>query len=563
MFQLISALIFIFFVIFAVGLERKNDAGNSIINYNDNWTVLVNGQEKHYAQLPKEIKTNGSRTILLTKHLPDKIEEHGTICFFSNKMSVRTFAEEELIYSLSVDEGSYSKQPGSAWNFIELREDYAGKNLSIELTPAYSQEKVRIPAIEYSSFYNLLSSRFIQGIIPFCLSVVMLIFGILMLYVWLFYRHKLHLYSGVMWLGIFSIFISVWSVLETQILPIFLGHNLIFTNLSFICLKLLFIPIVMFVSYTFDLRDNKTLKFFCYVSIVDFYVTVLLQVLGIADFAQTIFVAHILFGSAAIWMIYLSGKVLWSKRFEKKQKKRAVITHAVCMSLVCFATGADMYQYYFANYSDSGYFCRIALFIYILFIGNLILDDTVRLIRKGEEVETIREDAVIDGLTKMKNRNAFLREIAMMKPEQFEKVGVVMFDLNNLKFFNDYYGHNMGDYYIIICSEVVIDIFGSYGDVYRIGGDEFCAVVYDVTDAKFSSLQELMGVRINALNGQYLQKKMSIASGYAIFDKNLDLNLNDTLQRADKYMYDKKSSMKDKKTEGSETEQNGLSHTQF
>lgn len=78
-----------------------------------------------------------------------------------------------------------------------------------------------------------------------------------------------------------------------------------------------------------------------------------------------------------------------------------------------------------------------------------------------------------------------------------------MFDLNNLKYFNDTHGHATGDYYIIVCSEIIQDIFGMYGKVYRIGGDEFCAVTEGVTEEEFMELRRGMNDRIEALNGRF------------------------------------------------------------
>ena len=113
-----------------------------------------------------------------------------------------------------------------------------------------------------------------------------------------------------------------------------------------------------------------------------------------------------------------------------------------------------------------------------------------------------------------------------------------MFDLNNLKYFNDTHGHATGDYYIIVCSEIIQDIFGMYGKVYRIGGDEFCAVTEGVTEEEFMELRRGMNDRIEALNGRFFENKMSVASGYAAYDKKSDHDIHDTIKRADQKMYE-------------------------
>ena len=52
-----------------------------------------------------------------------------------------------------------------------------------------------------------------------------------------------------------------------------------------------------------------------------------------------------------------------------------------------------------------------------------------------------------------------------------------MFDLNDLKKCNDTYGHDYGDQYIMMASEILKKLFALDGKCYRIGGDEFCALV--------------------------------------------------------------------------------------
>ena len=42
---------------------------------------------------------------------------------------------------------------------------------------------------------------------------------------------------------------------------------------------------------------------------------------------------------------------------------------------------------------------------------------------------------------------------------------------------NDTYGHTVGDICLQPVSAIILDAFGSYGQCYRIGGDEFAAVV--------------------------------------------------------------------------------------
>ena len=49
---------------------------------------------------------------------------------------------------------------------------------------------------------------------------------------------------------------------------------------------------------------------------------------------------------------------------------------------------------------------------------------------------------------------------------------------------------------------------------------------------------------IEALNGRFIENKMSVASGYAAYDKKSDHDIHDTIKRADQKMYECKAAMK-------------------
>ena len=179
-----------------------------------------------------------------------------------------------------------------------------------------------------------------------------------------------------------------------------------------------------------------------------------------------------------------------------------------------------------------------ALLIFLSFLGcavSLALRDYLKSLLRNADFD-------VAGIHDKKSLEKEL--LKLQNADDTLNIGVMMFDLNNLKYFNDTHGHATGDYYIIVCSEIIQDIFGMYGKVYRIGGDEFCAVTEGVTEEEFMELRRGMNDRIEALNGRFFENKMSVASGYAAYDKKSDHDIHDTIKRADQKMYECKAAMK-------------------
>jgi diguanylate cyclase (GGDEF)-like protein len=171
----------------------------------------------------------------------------------------------------------------------------------------------------------------------------------------------------------------------------------------------------------------------------------------------------------------------------------------------------------------------------------------VSLLKMGHKAEIIKEAAETDPLTKLLNRSSFERDIIKAHGHELNKMGVVMLDLNNLKHFNDVHGHSMGDYYIIISSEIICDAFYKYGTVYRIGGDEFCVIASNLDTDEFISVRTHIEDYMATLKMPSSDLHMGISAGYAVFDSKSDDNLKDTMKRADELMYQRKVELKSRR----------------
>ncbi len=92
-----------------------------------------------------------------------------------------------------------------------------------------------------------------------------------------------------------------------------------------------------------------------------------------------------------------------------------------------------------------------------------------------EMLETIRDLANIDPLTKLKNRRYLFDEGERFFRKNSPNVSLAMLDLDNFKRVNDTYGHVVGDQ---LLEAVGAEIKASFPDVlaFRFGGEEFCII---------------------------------------------------------------------------------------
>ena len=155
--------------------------------------------------------------------------------------------------------------------------------------------------------------------------------------------------------------------------------------------------------------------------------------------------------------------------------------------------------------------------------------------RLNEQVAYIDGLARLDVLTGLPNRNAYAA--AIKKIENRIKAGkrpsfsLIMLDVNNLKDVNDAYGHDAGDDLLVRAAQLMSETFAGH-TVYRIGGDEFTAIVEGRLDASVAGMRSLV------------QGDVSIACGCATFRPDEDEGVDVVLARADGRMYKNKRAMK-------------------
>lgn len=154
-----------------------------------------------------------------------------------------------------------------------------------------------------------------------------------------------------------------------------------------------------------------------------------------------------------------------------------------------------------------------------------------------------------DPLTNVNNRTAYedkeKRLQSEINMEANTRFAIAMFDVNNLKLINDNRGHDAGDAYLVRSCRLICNVF-KHSPVYRIGGDEFVAVL-DGDD--YANRSELMA-EIKARMNPYSDKMplpldyISIACGIAEYDPSKDRTVQDIVKRADEDMYKNKAEIK-------------------
>lgn len=149
--------------------------------------------------------------------------------------------------------------------------------------------------------------------------------------------------------------------------------------------------------------------------------------------------------------------------------------------------------------------------------------------------------ATHDELTKLYNRRSFKdsmqKELKNIKLKRYNSC-LALIDIDNFKFINDNYGHNIGDKALIIFSDTLTRNV-TYNDIcFRMSGDEFLVLFVNKTEEEAACLLE--SIRSILKSSDVVLGGITFSYGICSITYENALSLDEILSVADKNMYKNK-----------------------
>ncbi|MCR5222024.1 MAG: GGDEF domain-containing protein, partial [Lachnospiraceae bacterium] len=184
----------------------------------------------------------------------------------------------------------------------------------------------------------------------------------------------------------------------------------------------------------------------------------------------------------------------------------------------------------------------------VLALATVLLLQFTRFSREKleEEKETsrsFRHMANTDALTGVRNKHAYTENETIIneqiKAGELQELGIVVGDINGLKYVNDTQGHAAGDRLIKDACSLICEYF-KQGAVFRIGGDEFAVILQG---KGFESMMEVMDDLNRKVEENIKEHAVVVSIGYSVLNPE-DHKLRDVFERADSMMYERKRELK-------------------
>lgn len=169
----------------------------------------------------------------------------------------------------------------------------------------------------------------------------------------------------------------------------------------------------------------------------------------------------------------------------------------------------------------------------LLFFAIRNIDE---ILEEQHKLAMLEKDAKLDRLTGFHNRCSYEDDITSGASKYTdENMVYVSMDVNGLKQTNDNFGHARGDDLLRGAASCMHLCFSSYGRVYRIGGDEFCAIIF----ADNQTLENILKDFDEAV-AKWTQEnnlELAVSVGYVKRKDEKDASILELSKIADKAMY--------------------------
>ncbi len=467
------------------------------------------------------------------------------VIFRARSCYVNIYVDDTLVHEDSpVNSPIYGISPGSRWHLVSLNASEMPVTLCLEVTACYTDSDGLIDNIYYGNTQDIYQKITKERILGFIISNFLWIGGFIILLLYFYMRRGNKAGRDLLYLGLATLFSAQWLSSESILWQLFLGHSDLVHLLGYLALAAIPLSYGMLASYRLKGKARTFSIIFSFVSAVVLIVSTVLHLLCIKDFHYTLVFTRILI----VFLIPLMIPLVQSYTDSNNRKsQRFIILPLIAVLVVCIVI--SLVKYLLGSYNDYSSYVRIALLCFLLCLIVYQFNQIVTTFSKGMKADMLHDLALTDHMTGLYNRTAFSEHFSEYKHiiDSFSPLGIIQFDVNNLKKVNDTLGHEKGDQMIMAVADGLKHAFSEFEDTcysYRTGGDEFLTIINAINaDEIYQQCIQRLTDYCEEFNKQPdLGFTLVIAHGYVLIKGGK--TLDEAIAEADALMYKNKRKLK-------------------
>ena len=505
------------------------------------WTVIVDGEDKNWDKLPYYNEYKADKFIVYN-YLPDELDDDAYMFLRTNYQSIKVEIEGVgVIYDEKYKETFiFGERINLLSHFVDLDESYAGKKIIItsEFVTTFhypTLEEVLIADKSTLLLYTLADASvdiYFIGFISF-LGVILLILSV-MLIINKYTKYIVDCLS----LSIFTFILCTWLLCNISSIHFIIKDAVILFLIYLTMLYAILLPIFILLrnkcSHFVKLFDALFIGMIA-LMIINFTLAVTTDI----KLTESLVSLHVAIVVCLVLCVFAVAMEYY--KYGNKNLKALLVSGYIFGVGVTFTLISYYFPQFRLNMFNYDIHIKIAMIIFVLINSVSYVQQVIIATIKTNESEIYRKLAFTDLMTMLKNRSAYDHFLDTLTEEIFEYISIIEVDIDGLKYTNDNFGHSYGDELIKEVSSIIKEVFGDFGECFRIGGDEFEIILLN-KDKQFvlgliDSFNELIAVRKLSNN-----RSIHVSIGYTFDDGQLTTydSITNIINVTDRLMYENK-----------------------
>lgn len=510
------------------------------VHHEKDWYLQVDKGDKQKVELPFGYIYDGSvyRLSTILSYAPK--QSASPYAFIDNNHAYfKIYVDGKEIYHYTAeDTPALSKSPGNSYVMVPLPRECEGKEFVLEFYPTLKANlEYWMEDIIFADYASFMRQQFFDWLPQNIILLLYFFIGALMITASLIIIKDRE--SRRLWfIGLFAILFGIYSASENRFNLYMIGNPYLMYLINFIVFAAFPLPLLMFFRESAGQACKKLYNLVIGAGLVNLIVQTVLHFAGVCDLREMLPATHIIDLAGIIVIIFSLMRKPCNEPAQRRKTLLSILPIAAGMCL-------DLLTHYthIIESSSNSFYVQLGILIFLAIGAGSMIKTILGSYKDNLKNRFYKTMAYRDGLTGLYNRAAFIEEQKQIdrNRDKYQNVICVCVDINDLKKINDDNGHLAGDEVLRRVGHYLSDFFSPYGKVFRIGGDEFVALIYDTDLPKLIEVLHTLGGQVEEDNKRK-NPPVIFAVGYDSLQPEEDMEA--CTKRADDRMYQHKKVLK-------------------
>ncbi|MBP7347960.1 MAG: response regulator [Butyrivibrio sp.] len=302
---LIGAVIVYTIISFWRPYNREGFYSNDCHALTDGWDAYFGEKEYNNISLPLNMDASSDiRQVSLSRVLPQNIPTGWYLSVPAPINTAEVYIGEKKVMNYQGPEGFFATgMPASEYLFVMLKQDYAGKILTVSF---YSQNQNHIGRIEkiYMGDHTDIVYRLVaQKWTTLLGGLVLMIFGIILLILRFFMKKWVTHRNDYFFMGIYVFLIGIWFFLVSGMAQLIFEDIAFARALEFFTLLAIPVPVIRHIDSVSQRKYHTVAQLLCYISIFSFILFFTIVYVFHKDFLQINWINLTVLGITIVYVL--------------------------------------------------------------------------------------------------------------------------------------------------------------------------------------------------------------------------------------------------------------------